>query len=203
MRTFCKPFFARALAFALVAFTATGVMAQSKLHFDVDYHYNLGLSQRWLGTSHGRDEYKMGGHSLRFTTRYDVTPKLSAGVGVGLDRFTEPDCNTLPIFATLRYKPLPKLQNAYAFTDLGYAIGSSDFSPGFTGRLGVGYALPLGKRFGLNFQVVYGLNTFREEMSYYSIVWNAVSKSSELVYDGSYKNTQTRHSISFGVGVTF
>ena len=69
-----------------------------------------------------------------------MAPQWSVGGGIGLDRYTEDDFNTMPLYATLRYKPLKKLPGAYAFTDLGYAIGvSDDFYPGFTGRLGLGY----------------------------------------------------------------
>lgn len=204
MNAFCKTTSTRLLALTAIALASTGAMAQSKLHFDVDYHYNLGLSERQLGTNHGRNDYEMGGHSLRLATRYDVSQKLSAGVGIGLDRFTHPDYNTLPVFATLRYKPLTKLHNAYAFTDLGYAIKTADdFAPGFTGRFGVGYSLPLGKRFGLNFQVAYGLNTFREKVSYYSTVWDEESGGYGIVQDGTFKSTFTRHNLSFGVGITF
>ena len=106
----------------------------------------------------------MGGHSLRLGARYDVAEKWSVGAGIGLDRYTEGDFNTMPVYATLRYKPFKKLAGAYAFTDLGYAIkpSSGDFYRGFTGKLGVGYTVNLAKHFGVNFQVAYDYKDFRD-----------------------------------------
>ena len=75
-----------------------------------------------------RNEYHMGGHSLRLSTRYDVSRLWSAGIGIGLDRYTEPDYNTMPVFATVRYKALEKVPDAYVFADMGYAIKSGEFT---------------------------------------------------------------------------
>ena len=86
-----------------------------------------------------RDKYHMGGHSLRLSTRYDVSRLWSAGIGIGLDRYTEPDYNTMPVFATVRYKALEKVPDAYVFADMGYSIKSGDFTKGLTGSLGIGY----------------------------------------------------------------
>ena len=184
------------LCLCLSGMALSPVEAQSKFHVDLDYHYNLGLSQKLLGSTYGRKDYKMGGNSLRLGARYDVAPQWSVGGGIGLDRYTEEDFNTMPLYATLRYKPLKKLPGAYAFTDLGYAIGvSDDFYPGFTGRLGLGYTVSVTKHFGVNFQVAYDFKDFRGITTGY--IDNATQKP--VFYDSN----STRHSLSFGVGVTF
>ena len=63
--------------------------AQSKFHFDIDYHYNLGFSTSYDGGHWGRSIYKMGGNSIHFTGRYDVSDKLSTGLGFGWDVSTQ------------------------------------------------------------------------------------------------------------------
>lgn len=95
-----------------------GLCAQSKFHIDVDYHYNLGISEKFVSRRHSRTAYKMGGNSLRFATRYDVSTVLSTGIGAGLDRYTEVDFNTMPIYATIRYSPIRKVHDVYLFSDI-------------------------------------------------------------------------------------
>ena len=129
----------RLLALACMAcLTSVCVLAQSKLHVDLDYNYNLGLSQRFAGHTMSRKDFSMGGHALQLAARYDVLPQLSAGLGVGAARYTEFDFNTFPVFATLRYKPIKSLRQAYLFTNVGYAVKITDAStPGFTCKLGI------------------------------------------------------------------
>ena len=129
--------FASAIAASLISVTA---LAQSKLHIDLDYQYSLGMSEKFAGNTYNRSSYKMGGNLLQVAARYDVATQWSVGIGIGLARYTEPDFNTYPVFATLRYKPVRKLPQAYLFTDLGYGLKLADDSnPGFSGKLGVGY----------------------------------------------------------------
>ena len=108
----------------------------------------------------------MGGHSLRLSTRYDVSRLWSAGIGIGLDRYTEPDYNTMPVFATVRYKALEKVPDAYVFADMGYAIKAGDFTKGLTGSLGIGYTHMFARHFGLNFQIAYNLKRFNDIPTY-------------------------------------
>lgn len=185
------------LCLILGSAAAMPMKAQSKFHVDLDYHYNFGLSMRKFGKTWGRSDYSMGGHSLRLGARYDVAQQWSVGAGIGLDRYTDDDYNTLPIYATLRYKPLKSLQGAYAFTDLGYAVSpsSGDFYKGFTGRLGIGYTVHVARHFGVNFQVAYDFKDFRGITEGY--IDNETQKP--VFYD----TNSTRHSLSFGIGVTF
>lgn len=187
----------RLLALACMAcLTSVCVLAQSKFHVDLDYNYNLGLSQRFAGHTMSRKDFSMGGHALQLAGRYDVLPQLSAGLGVGAARYTEFDFNTFPVFATLRYKPIKSLRQAYLFTNVGYAVKVTDAStPGFTGKLGIGYTVMLARHFGLNFSVAYDYKDFRK-------VEADIENPSTGDYDVAYK-TCNRHSVSFGVGFTF
>lgn len=72
------------LIFLLVSGCVTIVCGQSRFHIDLDYHYNLGLSESFMDITLKRDKYHMGGHSLRLSTRYDVSRLWSAGIGIGL-----------------------------------------------------------------------------------------------------------------------
>ncbi|MBP3227590.1 MAG: hypothetical protein J6M53_02265 [Bacteroidaceae bacterium] len=185
----------RLTAILLLFCGATAAHAQSKFHLDLDYRYSFGLSESYDGHTLGRDKYKMGGHALHLAARYDITPLWSAGIGAGLDRYTEPDYNTLPVFATVRYKFLSSVPNAYAFADAGYAIKAGDYTQGFTGSLGVGYTHLFTRRFGLNFQLAYNLKQFTG-LPYYTIdTASGYASYSEV--------SSTRHSIALGIGITF
>lgn len=187
----------RLILFVIMSLSMFGsAYAQPKCHVDLDYCYNLGFSEKYVGRHYGRSAYKMGGNSLRIATRYDISNKLSAGAGVGLDRYTETDFNTMPVFARLHYSPFEKGQNVYMFSDIGYALKvAQDYNPGFTGKIGFGYLLHITKHFGMNFKVAYDFKDFR--------------KISTISYDEGndkitfYDSNSLRHSVSFGVGVTF
>ena len=167
---------------------------QGKFHFDIDYHYNLGLCENIMGETLKRGQYKMGGNSVQLSSRYDITPRWSAGMGIGLSRYTNLDYNTLPVFATVRYKAMEKVPNLYIFTDLGYALKVGDFTKGFTGNIGIGYTHMFKKHFGLNFQIAYNLKRFNDVPVY---IYDVDSHETHLFNENS-----TRHSLSFGVGIT-
>ena len=82
---------------SLISVTA---LAQSKLHIDLDYQYSMGMSEKFAGNTYSRGSYKFGGNLLQVAARYDVAIQWSVGIGMGLARYTEPDFNTYPVFAT-------------------------------------------------------------------------------------------------------
>ena len=181
-----KRIFASIIVSIFISVTA---LAQSKLHFDLDYQYSLGMSEKFAGYTYNRGSYKMGGNLLQVSARYDVAIQWSVGIGMGLARYTEPDFNTYPVFAT-------KLPQAYLFTDLGYGLKLADDSnSGFSGKLGVGYTWMIMRHFGLNFQIAYDLKNFRDITTAY---YDEATDKTEF-----YKSNSTRHSISFGIGLTF
>lgn len=180
----------------VASFISVTALAQSKLHFDLDYQYSLGLSENFAEYTYNRGSYKMGGNLLQVAARYDVATQWSIGIGMGLARYTEPDFNTYPVFATLRYKPVRKQPQAYLFTDLGYGLKLGDDSnSGFSGRLGIGYTWMIMRHFGLNFQIAYDLKNFCDITTAY---YNEAMDKTEF-----FKSNSTRHSISFGIGLTF
>ncbi len=136
----------------------------------------------------------MGGNSIQFTPRYDITRRWSAGIGIGLSRYTNLDYNTMPVYATVRYKAIEKVPDLYLFTDLGYALKVGDFTKGFTGNIGIGYTHMFKKHFGLNFQIAYNLKRFNDVPVY---IYNVESQETRY-----FNENTTRHSLSFGVGIT-
>lgn len=167
---------------------------QGKFHFDIDYHYNLGLREKLMGVPLKRSQYQMGGNSVQLSSRYDITPRWSAGMGIGLSRYTNLDYNTLPVFATVRYKAIEKVPDIYLFSDLGYALKVGEFTKGITGNIGIGYTHMLQKHFGLNFQIAYNVKRFNDIPVY---IYDVDSQETHL-----FNENGTRHSLSFGVGIT-
>lgn len=182
------------LAIIVAVCGLTAAKGQSKFHFDIDYHYNLGLCEKMMGQTLKRGQYKMGGNSIQFSPRYDITPRWSAGIGIGVSIYTNLDHNTMPVYATVRYKAIEKVPDLYLFTDLGYALKVGDFTKGFTGNIGIGYTHMFKKHFGLNFQIAYNLKRFNDVPVY---IYDVDSHETHLFNENS-----TRHSLSFGVGIT-
>lgn len=48
------------LAIVLAVGGLTAIKGQSRFHFDIDYHYNLGLCEKIMGETLKRGQYKMG-----------------------------------------------------------------------------------------------------------------------------------------------
>jgi hypothetical protein len=199
--------------FAAMFGSVSAIQAQNtaKFHFELDYSYQLGLTQ----TLHGFPEYEssgsLGGHALTVNALYNVTPKVTAGVGFGLSRFYgkySGDANTMPAYLTLRYRPLTARPAFYAYTDLGCALGGGDtdsnFTAGFLGTLGVGYQLMLKRHFGFNFKIGYNLHQFKDCTVYsaYETGKKLEDGSMETAVRTSYASLW-RHSIQLGVGLVF
>ena len=173
------------------------ILSQSKINILLDYHYQLGLSERNSYQYHiTRKDSKMHGNSLHLTALYNFTEQISAGIGIGADRYESPGYNTFPLFATLHYSPFEKITNLYFYTDLGYAIiDKKTTHTGALWNLGVGYKKMFRPHFGLNFQIGYNLKKIRDIDYYHYIV-----ETEELYH---YKRNNTRNSLSFGVGLIF
>lgn len=177
--------------------TASVIKAQSKFHIVLDYHYNLGLNERYWNTTFNRSNYKMYGNSFHLTALYDIPKKMAVGIGIGADRYEEPEYNTFPIYGTFRYKPISKIPNGYIFTNLGYGIFKNEsINPGWMWDVGIGYTKMFRKHFGLNFQLGYNLKEFSGIPSY-----KVNNETWETTYIG--EKSSIRHSLSFGVGLVF
>ncbi|MBO4597492.1 MAG: hypothetical protein J5676_06395 [Bacteroidaceae bacterium] len=189
------------LVFCLVLGNSSTLFAQ-KFHFDVDYYRYYGFKEKWNGASFDESSAKLGGWGIHLVPRYDITPSLSAGVGVGITAYKSPDHGSIPFFATLRYKPLKNFSDFYTFTDLGYSARTE--VAGFTGTAGVGYTHMFAKHFGINFQLAYNYRRFNN-ISYYVVKPEYYGEGEDdygWVID-KYETTGFLHSLSLGVGVTF
>ena len=179
------------LFFCVIICACTCAYGQSRFHVDLNGAYYLGLHEHHSGLRIKKSNPY--GFSYGLSLRYDLSQRWSAGVGMDIAHYLHSDHKTNPIYATVRYKALKRLPESYIFANVGYSVSTIDnsFDPGFTGSLGVGYTKMFAKHFGLNFQLAYNLQGFDNNLDYSSVP----SLGSA--------DPDVRHSISFGVGVTF
>jgi hypothetical protein len=165
-----------------------------KFHVLLDYHYNLGLATKQQWQSY---DLSKRGHSLHLTALYDFTSRIAAGIGIGADRYTHPDFNTIPVYATFRYKPVSNIPQGYIYTNLGYGCFSNEaITSGWMWDLGIGYTKMFRRHFGLNFQIGYNLKEFADIPFYeYNI------NTENITYLGTINDL--RHSLSIGIGLVF
>ncbi len=181
-------------SFIIVFSSALHSQAQSKVNIFLDYHYRLGLYEIHKPYNISRKESKMYGNSIHLSVLYNITKQISAGIGMGADRYENPSYNTFPLFASAHYSPLKKHTNFYTYTNVGYAIvGKQETYKGAMWDLGVGYKKMFRRHFGLNFQVGYNWKQFQNVPSYVMIE-DAMLPS---------RNDNTRSSISLGLGLIF
>ncbi len=200
-------------AVLMVAMLPVVAMAQSesvdsKWQFEVGYQYSLGLSARSNGETIHRSDVKMYGNAIRVSALYNINKRFSAGLGLSSVGY-EPSPNSLPLYATFRYRPLDgKWNHLYAFTNLGYSFGKSgseDLCSGFVGELGMGWSKMFRRHFGLNFQVSYSLNQFRK-LNYLSGFYDGPDSKDPNKYvepEVLEKYDIWRNSLSFSVGIVF
>jgi hypothetical protein len=165
------------------------VMSQNDLHLNLDYHYSVGISERGDLYNIDRHDSKMYGNSLRLSAVYSFSKKFDSGIGVGADRCENPGYNTFPIFGILRYFPFSQNHNPYVYTNVGYAINTSNSNPGAMWDLGVGYQKMLRKHFGLKMELGYSLKNIKGDLLMEGTTIGSVS--------------QTRNSLSMGLGLIF
>ena len=163
--------------------------AQSKFQVNLDYRYMLGLSEKGDVWDFSRKDVKMYGNALRLSCLYSLSSQVAVGVGIGADRYETPAYNTLPVFATVHYNPNINVP-IYLFYDAGYSFETETAVSGFLTDIGIGYKHMIKNHFGLNFQMGYNLKQFNGKI-YNFETGNNISC------------TQTRHSLTFGIGFIF
>jgi hypothetical protein len=190
----------------VLSFVSASAVQPAKFQVALDYHYNLGLSQHMAGWT---DNTGTHGNSLHLSLLYHINAAYTVGIGVGMDRY-EPGANTLPLFATFRYRPFSntKFADFYAFTNLGYSVSSDDgldLTPGFMGDLGIGWSKMFRKHFGINLQIGYNLKQFRLPVNYYYDYdyYDYNSGDDYVTYPEFTHMSLWRHSLSFGFGLVF
>ena len=167
---------------------------QAKFHLILDYRYMLGLSDCGDVGDFSRKDMDLYGHSLRLSGVYSFFPQLAMGIGIGADRY--PPHNTLPVFATVHYNPWES-NPFYLFGNVGCGIKTETALSGLLVDAGLGYKMMFKKHFGLNFHFGYNLKQFNMD------IHNYIFEDGYIYYEDTTSGTQTRHSLSFGVGLIF
>ena len=197
----------RIILFIFSVLFAMQASAQRKFHFDIDYQYSLGLYEHNKFTSWSRKDFSMSGHTIHLAGRYDITPKISVGLGTGIDVPLNPDGGwMLPVYATVRYKPLVSVRGFYTFADLGCGFipktEEYDYNvfKGGIANLGAGYTWYMSKNFGLNFKVGYGLMFYKGVAQFFKDD-NWLNDFTLIEWEEKFYSF--RHSVIFSVGLTF
>ena len=87
---------------------------------------------------------KATAYSLQTINGYFFSPYFSAGIGFGLDGYSNPNYNTLPVFLDLRAYFNDDQSSPYLFTDIGtLAKIENGTNNGTIFNIGVGYKYPL------------------------------------------------------------
>jgi hypothetical protein len=85
-------------------------------------------------------------YSLQTINGYFFSPYFSAGIGIGLDGYSNPNFNTLPIFLDLRTYFNDGKASPYLYIDYGaLAKVENGINNGSIFNIGVGYKLPINK----------------------------------------------------------
>jgi hypothetical protein len=85
--------------------------------------------------------------SLQTINGYFFSPYFSAGLGIGLDGYSNPNINTMPLFIDLRLYLSDQLSSMYLYTDFGTLIGIENGPKrGRMFNIGAGYKLALNKK---------------------------------------------------------
>ena len=90
---------------------------------------------------------KAHAYSLQTINGYFFNPNFSAGIGIGLDGYTNPNFNTLPMFLDLRAYFSDEAKSGYLYMDIG-ALAKIDGGKnnGSIFNIGLGYKFPLKDR---------------------------------------------------------
>lgn len=86
-------------------------------------------------------------YSLQTINGYFFSPYFSAGVGIGLDGYSNPNFNTLPIFLDLRTYFNDEAKSGYLYLDYGtMAKTDGGKNNGSIFNIGLGYKFPIKDR---------------------------------------------------------
>ena len=85
--------------------------------------------------------------SLQTINGYFFSPYFSAGFGIVLDGYSNPNINTMPLFIDLRLYLSDQISSMYLYTDFGTLIGIENGPKrGRMFNIGAGYKLALNKK---------------------------------------------------------
>ncbi|MEZ4793685.1 MAG: hypothetical protein R2783_09540, partial [Gelidibacter sp.] len=107
---------------------------------------------------------KAQGYSLQTINGYFFSPYFSAGIGVGLDGYNNPNFNTLPIFLDLRVYFNDEIGSPYLYTDYGtLAKVEGGKNNGTIFNIGLGYKIPIKNRFVIMTDISYSYKTISND----------------------------------------
>ncbi|MCK9156915.1 MAG: hypothetical protein M0P12_12630 [Paludibacteraceae bacterium] len=180
------------LSVVFLFMTFGDINAQISLHPGIDLAGMIGIKETSDEGNISTSEAQMSATSLRVKLLCDFNTKISSGLGVGLDGYSEPNYNTFPVFATINYFPFKKVK-FFGLLDCGYSPKiNSNYVKGLLFDAGLGYRLQFKKHFGMNFMLYYNAKQFKENYRYWiegtEYEWN---------------HSAWRHSISVSVGFIF
>tara|TARA_Y100000589_G_scaffold259899_1_gene249566 strand:+ start:996 stop:1598 length:603 start_codon:yes stop_codon:yes gene_type:complete len=90
---------------------------------------------------------KASAFSLQTINGYFFSPYFSAGLGIGLDGYSNPNINTMPLFIDLRLYLSEQISSMYLYTDFGSLIKIENGPKrGRMFNIGAGYKLALSKK---------------------------------------------------------
>lgn len=107
---------------------------------------------------------KAHAYSLQTINGYFFSPNFSAGIGVGLDGYSNPNFNTLPIFLDLRAYFSDEAESYYLFTDYGTMPKiDGGKNNGSIFNIGLGYKFPIKKRLMIVFDLGYSYKSISND----------------------------------------
>ncbi len=163
---------------------------EAKFHLILDQKLMLALCEKGDAGNFSRSEIDADGVSLRLSGVYSFLPRLAAGIGIGAEAYSH---GSFPVFATIHYK-LFKNNSFFLFGNGGYAFKTENTVSGLLAEAGLGYKKMFKKHFGLNFHIGYHLKQFNLDTANDNLF---------IIHKETRPGTQTRHSLSFGVGLIF
>ena len=111
----------------IVAFLSSYSQTNNKLWGGLEIGYGLSLSDRGdLYNISYDSNNKMSMSSLRGIVGYYILPNLSLGGAIGLNSYTKPQLNTVPLSLDLRFHPLIDNLDLVLNSNLGYIIATSE-----------------------------------------------------------------------------
>ncbi|QFZ53741.1 hypothetical protein FEZ18_02420 [Oceanihabitans sp. IOP_32] len=104
-------------------------------------------------------------YSLQTINGYFFSPYFSAGIGIGLDGYSNPNFNTLPIFLDLRTYFNDGKSSPYLYTNYGTLVKiEGGKNNGAIFNIGVGFKFPLNKnRFIMVTDISYSYKTISND----------------------------------------
>lgn len=159
---------------------------KKKVWYSVDYRYLIGFEDKGNYYTFSRsDNFNLYAHNMNGIFGYNLTPRFSTGVGIGISGYHNPNLNTMPIFIDLRYTIFTKTDAFFVFSNIGSAnIFNNTPAWGLLFNLGLGYRYPIYNNHSLSFTVNYNLLKYKQE-------FNTIN------------DDRTRSSVSLGIGFTY